>query len=165
MSLAVVLTGALFAAPHLVRDTSCHNLFRDGRKSVGPQVGVEMKLDPADWTKLMHTVVEFGDTNGLSLRRDEEIRHGRLLWRSLNLCNEAGLTIVVSDQPWLGEIHSPQADRGMTLDVYQLKQDSGWQPMAGELLDKLEAQWPGRLTFRGPSGSVIPRDEAMLGRE
>lgn len=164
-SLAILLTGAVFGLPHFVRDTSCHNLFRDGRTSIGPQLGADMNLTTDDWTRLRQIFIEFGRANGLAFRGDEQIRDGRLMWRTLGLCNEAGVTIVVTDKPWLTDIHSPLANRGMELDIFELKQGSNWQPLAHDLLDKLEVRWSGRLTYHGPRGSAIPREEALKGRQ
>jgi hypothetical protein len=86
------------------------------------------------------------------------------MWRTLGLCNETGVTIVVRDQPWLKDIHSPAAKRGMELEIFELKSGSDWQVLAHDLLDKLEIQWPARISYRGQRGSSIPREEAMKGR-
>lgn len=154
----------MFALPHFVRDTSCHNLFRDGRTSVGPQIDADVDLAPNDWSTLRQTFTEFGSSNGLAFRSDEGIRDGRLMWRTLGLCNETGVTIIVRDQPWLKDIHSPAAKRGMELEIFELKSGSDWQVLAHDLLDKLEMQWPARIGYRGQRGSSIPREEAMKGR-
>jgi hypothetical protein len=44
VSVAVLLTCAISVLPSVVRDNSCHNLFRDGRTSIGPQLHADMKL-------------------------------------------------------------------------------------------------------------------------
>jgi hypothetical protein len=161
---ATILTGTVCGLPHLVRDTSCHNIFRDGRTSVNPQIAADINLTADDWTSLKQIFLDFGGMNGLAFRGDEQMRDGRLMWRTLNLCNEAGITIVVRDEAWLTHIHSPLANRGMELEIFELKRDSGWQPLARDLVEKLDAEWPNRLTYRGPQGHAIPKEEALKGR-
>lgn len=46
VSAAAVLTCGVFILPVVVRDRSCHNLFRDGRTSVGPQVYANLRCLP-----------------------------------------------------------------------------------------------------------------------
>ena len=82
---AVVLTCAVFLLPSIVRDGSCHNLFRDGRTSIGPQIGADIILPAEDWPTVTQTFVDFGQTHSLSFRRDEQIRHGTLMWRDFEL--------------------------------------------------------------------------------
>jgi hypothetical protein len=48
VSAAVVLTGAVFLLPSVVKDNSCHNLFRDGRTSIGPQINADISLSTED---------------------------------------------------------------------------------------------------------------------
>ncbi|PDT89059.1 hypothetical protein CO669_15890 [Bradyrhizobium sp. Y36] len=164
VSAAALLTGGVFVLPIVVRDTSCHNVFRDGRTSVRPQVYANLKVPAEDWKRLEQTFAAFGQAQALSIRRDVHTRDGRIMWRSMDLCNDAGVSISVGDEPWLAGVHSPRADEGMTFSIYSLKPDSGWRLLARHLLDEIEKMWPEKTTFRGPSGQILSFEDAMKGR-
>lgn len=165
VSVAVLLTCTIFFSPSLVRDDSCHNLFRDGRTSIGPQIYADIKLSAEDWPTLRQIFVDFGAAHSLSFRSDEQIRSGNITRLELNLCNEAGINIDAVDQPWLTQINSPLADRGIKFGVYELKAGSDWNPLARDLLNKIDMTWPQKTTFRGPDGKIISVEEALKGRQ
>ena len=165
VSAAAVLTCGVFILPIVVKDRSCHNLFRDGRTSVGPQVYAELKVPPDDWTKLAQIFAGFGDAHGLSVRGDQQLRDGRITWRGVDLCNDAGISIEVYDEPWLKEVNSPRADKGMRLSIFSLKPDTDWKPLARQLLGEIETNWPTTITYRGPSGQSLSFEDAMNGRQ
>ena len=165
VSAAALLTCGVFILPVVVRDRSCHNLFRDGRTSVAPQVYANLKVPAEDWRTLEQTLADFGNAHALSIRGDEQVRNGRSTWRTVDLCNEAGISINVYDEPWLARVHSPRADNGMTLSIYSLKPDTDWKPLARDVLSEIETIWPRRTTFRGPSGQILSFEDAMKGRQ
>jgi hypothetical protein len=170
-SAAFLLSCATLVLPSVVKDYSCHNLFIDGRTSVGPQIRADLKLPAESWSTLRQIFVDFGAAHALSFRSDEQIRRGTVTWRDLNLCNEAGVNIDALDQPWLArmprlaEIKSPLADRGISLSVYALQPDSDWRPLARELIEKIDTTWPQKVTFSGPDGKVISVEQALKGRQ
>ena len=164
VSAAALLTCGVFILPVVVRDRTCHNIFRDGRTSVSPQVYANLKVPPEDWRTLAQTFADFGRAHALSIRSDEQLRNGRSTWRSLDLCNEAGISINLYDEPWLAQVHSPRADEGMKLSITSLKPDTDWKPLARHLLGEIEIAWPRKTTFRGPSGQILSFDDAMKGR-
>lgn len=161
---AALLTCGIFILPVVVSDRRCHNLFRDGRTSVGPQIYADVKVPAEDWKRLEQTFADFGHAHALSIRGDELLRNGRSTWRTIDLCNEAGISINLYDRPWLAKVHSPRADEGMTLSVYSLKPDADWKPLARHLLGEIEKIWPEKITFRGPSGQILSFEDAMKGR-
>jgi hypothetical protein len=163
--IAILLAGAVFVLPRVVRDNSCHNLFRDGRTSIGPQILANMKLTAEDWPRLTQIFKDFAVMHSLSFRSDQQIRSGNIMWRDLNLCSDAGINIDALDQPWLAQINSPLADRGIQFSVYELKTGSGWVPLARDLFKQIDMTWPSKTTFRGPDGRVMPMQEALKGRE
>ena len=163
-SAASLATCAVLLLPTMVTDDSCHNLFRDGRRSVVPQISAHMKLTSEDWPTLWQTFVDVGAVHSLSFRADEKLRDGRILWRNLSLCNETGVTIEAMDKPWLEKIKSSVAGQGISLSIFELKAGSGWNPLARDLLGKIEERWPGKTTFDGPQGTNISLDEALRGR-
>jgi len=105
-----------------------------------------------------------GRAQALSIRGDEQIRNGRSPWRTLDLCNEAGISINVYDEPGLAHAHSPRADEGIKLSIYSLKPDWDWKPLARHLLNEIEKIWPEKTKFRGPGVQVVSFEDAMQGR-
>jgi hypothetical protein len=164
-SAAVALTGAVLLLPSVIKDSSCHNLFRDGRTSIGPQISADLSLPTADWPTLTQIFVDFGAMHSLSFRADEQIHGGTLMWRDLNLCSEAGVNIDALDRPWLAQIGSPLADRGIQFSIYELRSGSEWKPLARELLNGIVKAWPQKTVFRGPDGKVVAAEEALQGRQ
>ncbi len=162
---AIVLSCTVMLLPNIVKDNSCHNLFRDGRTSVGPQVIADISLPAEDWPIFTQMFVDFGALHSLSFRGDEQIRRGTLMWRDLNLCSEAGVNIDAVDRPWLAQINSPLADRGIQFSVYELKPGSPWKSLARDFINRIEAKWPQKTTFRGPDGNVVPVEEALKGQQ
>ena len=139
-----------------------HNLFRDGRTSVAPQVYASLKVPAEDSRTLEQAFAVLGRAQALSIRGDEQIRYGRSTWRTLDLCNEAGISINVYDEPGLA--HSPRADEGIKLSIYSLKPDWDWKPLARHLLNEIEKIWPEKTKFRGPGGQIVSFEDAMQGR-
>ena len=165
VSLAVVSTAAVLFLPSAVKDNSCHNLFRDGRTSIRSQLTADMKLTAEDWPRLRQMFVDFGVRYSLSFRSDENIRHGNVVWRRLNLCSESGVNIDAVDRPWLAHTRSPLADRGTSFGIYELKEGSDWSSLARELLEQIEMTWPHQTIFRGPEGQIIHMEDARRGRQ
>ena len=162
-SVAILVSAAIISLPNVIRDNSCHNLFRDGRSSIDPLINAEIELSPVDWPKLRKLFVDFGAAHSLAFRGDEQIREGNTLWRDLNLCDEKGVNIDALEQPWLTQINSPLAARGVVFSVYQVKTTSDWRPLTRDLLNQIDTQWPHRTTFRGPEGNVVSRQQALSG--
>ena len=86
---------------------------------------------------------------------------GETLWRDLNLCDEKGVNIDALERPWLAQINSPLAARGVAFSAYQFKTTSDWKQLTRDLLDQIDAQWPHRIIFRGPEGNVMSRQRAL----
>jgi hypothetical protein len=163
-SITAFLTCALLALPDLVQDNSCHNLFRDGRTSIGPEIHADIKLTAEDWPTLTQIFRDFGVAHSLSFRSDEQIRRGELMWRDLNLCSD-GVNIDAVDQPWMDRLkNSPLSGRGIQFAVYELKPGSDWTALARDLLDRIVKTWPEEITFRGPHGENLSEADALKGR-
>ena len=161
---AVLLTCAIFLLPSLVRDNSCHNLFRDRQIGINSQIYARIKLSSEDWPTLRQIFIDFGSAHSLSFRSDEQIRRGNILWSDLNLCNEAGINIDALDQPWPPQINSLHADQDIDLSVFDLKAGSDWKPLARDLLNRIDMTWPQKTVLHGPDGKVISIEEALKGR-
>jgi len=163
---AISSTSAVLLLPSIAHDTSCHNPFRDGRTSIEPKIYADLNLIPEDWAALTQIFTDFAATHSLSLRSDQQIRRGQLLWRSLDLCNEAGTHIEVMDQPWLDRVNSvPIRIKGMKLSVDEFRVGSGWNPLARELVDTIDVRWPEKFVFHGRDGKPMSEIEAFGGRQ
>jgi hypothetical protein len=165
VSAAVVSACAMILLPTFIRDNSCHNLFRDGRTSVVPQISADINQPAEDWPALRQIFVSFGQNHSLSFRSDEQIRRGALMWRDLNLCNEAGVNIDAVDRPWLAQINSPLADRGIQFAIYEQEPSADWKTLARDLIGQIDTTWPQRTTFRGPDGKPMSVEDALKGRQ
>jgi hypothetical protein len=186
---AIISTCAALILPSVVTDNSCHNPFRDGRTSLLPQIYVDVNLTAEDWPALAQIFTDFGAAHALSIRGDQEIRNGQLMWRSLDLCNEDGISIKIEDRLWLDHMPPPPPDRfkdvsdsvkkdlsdrikhandrlkGIKLEVYELRPGSGWSSLTHDLLEKIETRWPQKIAFEGGDGKAISEAEALKGRQ
>jgi hypothetical protein len=156
---------AVLLLPNIVVDNSCHNLFRDGRSSIGPQIYADLSLTAEDWPVLTQIFTDFAVAHSLSLRRDQQIRRGQLMWHALDLCNEAGVSINILDNLWLDRSHAPARVKGIKLRVDEFKAGSDWNLLAHELVDKINATWPGKIAYRGPGGETLSETEAFKGHQ
>ena len=155
---AVLLTSIVLAIPTITKDRSCHNMFRDGRQHVTPQVGIELHIDAQDWPKLTEVFKELASGYALSFRNSSKTEPGIFQLLGLSLCNERGTNIEAHWQEWASEKWkaSPLARRGVPLGVYELQKDSGWEQLARDLIAKLESVWPGKVVFRDRGGRLVP---------
>jgi hypothetical protein len=163
---AISSTCAVLLLPNVVVDNSCHNLFRDGRSSFGPQIYADLSLTAEDWPALTLIFTDFAAAHSLSLRRDQQIRRRQLMWRTLDLCNEAGVKIEIRDMTWLdGMPRLPAGIKGAKLNISEFKADSDWKPLAHELVDKISSTWPEKIIFRGRGGETVSETKAFKGRQ
>src|SRR5205823_5369436 len=105
-SAAITASAAIFALPSLTADRSCHNMFRDGRRSVSSKVNIDLDIDMGDWSKLARLLEEFGISHGMSLRNLSESRPGVVEILGLSACDEEGLVISVNEQLWNSQTHT-----------------------------------------------------------
>jgi hypothetical protein len=125
-----------------------------------------LNLTVEDWPVLSQIFTDFAIAHSLSLRRDQQTRRGQLMWRTLDLCNEAGVKIEIRDMTWLdGMPRLPAGIKGAKLSIFEFKADSGWKPLARELVDKIRATWPEKIVFRGRGSETLSETEAFKGRQ
>jgi hypothetical protein len=163
-AISIISVSAIFVLPRTVKDNTCHNLFRDGRHSIGPQIFAKLQLNPDDWQALTQMLTDFGAEHSLAFRRDEKIQQGVLMWRNLSLCSESGVTIKIAEQPWLDRTSVEERAKGIRFEVFEWKAGSPWPSLANDLLDKIATAWPDKTTFYGPNSKTISRAEALKGR-
>ena len=164
---AISSTCAVLLLPSIIRDNSCHNLFRDGPQSFHLlQIYADVALTRDDWPALTQIFTNFAVAHSLSLRSDQKIRREEILWRSLDLCNEAGVSINILDNLWLDRsLNAPARIKGVKLTVEEFKAGSDWNLLAHELVDEINATWPGKIGYRGRGGETLSETEAFKGHQ
>jgi hypothetical protein len=157
-AVAIALAALVVAIPSITKDRTCHNMLRDGRSSVRPQLNVDLQIAIEDWPKLIRQFEDFGKTHALSFRNSSRTDPGVVHVLGLSLCNENGVNISAIDQRWAPRNFEPIVPgRGIGVGVYELRENSGWKERARELVAVLEAAWPGQVTFRDAGGRVVPK--------
>lgn len=161
--LAVLLTTGVFAIPIITKDRTCHNMGRDGRTFVRSQVNMFVSGGMDEWPKLTEIFERFAPVHGMAMRNSSLNRTGvRVL--SLSLCTERGTNIELLDQRWAHKDFASLYGLGIPVSVYELRENSGWQELAADLLSEIEAAFPGKIEFRDGMSHVIPTPPELTHR-
>ena len=146
-TIALLLTGAVAAIPAITKDRTCHNMFRDGRRTgIASQANIQLDVGMEEWPKLIDIFKKFGATHNLSFRNTSKSHPGVAEMLYLSLCNEQGVNVSVIDQRWASRDYAPLVKGGIHLTVYELRAGSGWAQLAQGLLSELELTWPGQVS-------------------
>ena len=165
LSAAVLLSGVVLAVPSLMTDNSCHNLTRNGRSSVAPEVSMNLAIGTADWPKLASVFERFGAVHGMSFRNDSR-QSKTVSVLALSLCTESGLNILALEQRWAVYDFEPAADgMDMRIGIYVLQNETEWRPLARRLVSELESAWPGGVEFKAASGKRIAKPAVLTEAE
>jgi hypothetical protein len=137
------------------KDTSCHNLFRDGRKSISPVASASMEMSVADWIELRRLLTVAGGEGNWSV---QDLTHQTQDVDQLyvSLCREPGTVLQAQQMVW--PEHNPPGgfERRVNLMVYQPQGGTDWVAPARSVLQRVSAAWPGRLTFHASDGGLVP---------
>lgn len=146
----VIMAATIGAATGLVvattpaPDTTCHNVFRDGRKSIDPEARLTLTVPMSDWRALAEIARAFAGDYGWSItedvRPDEDFP-----WFQISLCNSQGTRIFLS-RAFEDEI---------SMAVSQPQGGLSWQSPMADLVDRLDRRWPGQIEFRGRTGEAV----------
>jgi hypothetical protein len=153
--LSLVLTAGAFALPTITKDRTCHNMFRDGRRSVGSQVRIVLEVAGDDWPRLTQLFRDFAAAHELSFRDSSRASPGVVQVLGLSLCNDRGVNIEAIEQIWQHAGSMPARD-GVLLGIYELHDGSGWRSLARELVAQLQSTWPQKLAFKDHTGHIVP---------
>jgi hypothetical protein len=159
----ILLTSGVFAIPAITKDRTCHNMFRDGRTSVGPRASMHVSIGMEDWPQLTEIFERFGVAHGLSFRNSSREHPNVFRDLSLSLCTEQGTNITARDPRWANKNFESIYGWGTHVGVYELRENSGWQPFAADLLAEIEAAFPGSVKFRDGRSQMIATPEELLG--
>lgn len=148
---AAAAISAIFTIPTLKADRSCHNPLRNGARSIGAQISIDLAIDPADWPALRELFRGFAAERGWSFRDD--IRHQRGLDAIyLSVCEARGTQIMAMQQLWEGR--RDPLGRGVEVSVYQPQGGLSWQLPTAVLVARVAARWPDRVRFRDARGEL-----------
>ena len=154
-ALAMLLSGSVLAIPSITKDRSCHNLLRD-RSSIGPKVVMRLQIEPMDWPNLAELFRKFGGAHSLSFRDYTHEQPGTVQVLGLSLCNEDGIAITAHEQRWASQkIQALGVNGGVFVSVYETREHSRWPAPAREIIDQMDAAWPGKLSFQDGGGHTI----------
>lgn len=138
LGLATLLT----IAPGSPRDTSCHNVLRDGRRSASPSVRIVMTVAEEEIPRMIDLYERFSADFNLAIRGHAVLKDSA----GRNMCND-DVTITAGGVMKDGR-------HGAT--VYESIDGSGWEPMVSELICGLEGLLAAPLKFSGDRGEEIP---------
>lgn len=162
-SVAITASAAIFALPSLTADRSCHNMFRDGRRSVSSKVNIDLDITMGEWSRLARVLEEFGTSRGMSFRNSSESRPGVVEILGLTACIEEGVAISVHEQLWNSQTQTVlRGDRGVAISFYDLRDGASWQPLAKELVAALDSEWLGKVRFRNGGGRFVAGPPALM---
>jgi hypothetical protein len=153
---AVIASSVVFAIPIIIKDRSCHNIFRDGRTSIGPTVTIDLDISATDRPKLTSVIEEFGKEHEMAFRNwsdDYPSDYGDDF--QISLCNEEGLVIEASDDRG--------TDRGFPITIFVLSAETAWQTQMHDLIVALDAQWPEKVRYRDRVGKLV--EEPVINSE
>jgi hypothetical protein len=145
---AFLVTAILVSVPNtawdrlerLARDQSCHNVLRD-RNSISPRASMVLDLASEEAPQMARALQGFAATYKLQFRDADHSGHR---W-FMTMCNDR-LTIQASPSQ---------------IAIFELEPGSNWQAVTKDLIDRIEALWPGRLRFRGPQGGYERRPKEL----
>jgi len=149
--LVVLVIGAIFggaAVPDLFVDRSCHNPMRNGRPSLDPAAGFELRVPVREWPVLSSELRRFAEARHWSFR-DSTPSSPEMQWFDASLCTEAGTQI--------GTLYAATGEDGIVFSVYQPQGGDSWKQPVKALQRQLEARWPGKLSYlTGPATLPAP---------
>jgi hypothetical protein len=152
--LAIAASGSVVALPLLSADRSCHNLFRDGRRSVSTVLNIDLDIAQTDWADLAKLLEQFGQSRQMSFRDLSQRGAPEVDLLSLSVCAENSPVVSVDEQRWRSD---PSAgDRGVAVYLYDPRGGHDWPSLARDLVAALDGRWNGKVRFRDHGGRLVP---------
>ena len=132
-------------------DLSCHNVMRDGRRSISPVAGATLDITPVDWPRLRALLAEAGAAGNWSVRDLSRSREG-FRRVSVSLCQEPGTNLNADHLLFDGQ---RDAIPGVYIGVYQPQGGDSWVQPARIVYRRVSLAWPGKLAFKNSGGQRI----------
>ncbi len=154
---AVIAPAAVAAILSITMDRTCHNMFGDGRTSVGSKMNIDLYIEREDWPKLTALFKQFSASHAMSFRDFSESRPGVVEVLALSACTEEGTVIETNEQRWASRHYGPIFPGwGVLIGVYYVGNGNSWQSVADDFLESLRSEWPGKVRFRDGGGHLVP---------
>lgn len=159
---AALAPALLLSLPWALADRSCHNPLSFGRKSLSPEVNIDLDIGWEEWPALAEALESYANERGMFYRSSGVGPRGSFQTAYLSVCDESGVLISVNEMRSMrNRADDPFADFGVGVPVYEAKMGSGWQQTTIALIDRLEARWPGKVRFRDGVGNLVPKPEEL----
>jgi hypothetical protein len=137
-------------------DKSCHNPFADGAKRVSAILRLDLKLSNDAWPELTDELVRFGRDLGWSIRNTSQVQPGVAKTWEISLCRSDRLSVFVNELRWATDGYAPASPGlGIPVNMYGEVPPDAWQPVARDLVHRLEARWPGKVRFKNGDGYEV----------
>lgn len=156
---AILLTAAIWSIPSLTKDRSCHNMFRDGKTSVGPKVMLDLEIPPSEMPRLVSLLQAFGMQHAMALQSAGGYPSS-LDVKWIDLCTEDGFNLTARRMP----SGSNGKQNLVLIGIYALRGDTEWAPAGREVMIALDAEWPGKAQVRETQDThqkLIPMPDAL----
>lgn len=138
ISLAIAASWTIFALPNLTADRSCHNVFRDGRESIGPVLFFTVELSGSEWSRFQDTAEHFAFAEEWLVDESNDKDKSSSASRFVSVCVEPGTEIMFSG----ADVPNPTRAE---VSVFQPQGGNSWQGPVGRLLASIGAAFPGQL--------------------
>jgi len=156
--LIIALLGAIGLVLWQAEDRSCHARIGLGPNSNTSRLDTSLEVPSSEWPEVEQVFRDFANDNGWSIRSGENNINGGYRW--LELCDDALTTINVGN---VLEDHT--VNFRIIRNEYGEPRRNGWRIFYRAIHERLEAHWPGRMTYvqgdnREPNlGEAIERPE------
>ncbi len=142
-----------------VEDSTCHNLYRDGRESLPPTPAhFVLEISIEQWKDIKDKLQIFATKQGLSYRDSSKLGPRPYGLYDLSLCNDRGfyLSLIVVKYPGI----RVGAD-SIPFLIHETRNGFGWQDMTRSLISALNKSWPGKIKIIAAKGKLVPIPEAL----
>lgn len=156
-TIVFVFAVGIASIPAITMDRSCHNMFLDGRQSIGPVLTIDLQIFDSEWSGLLETVRKFAKDHDLSFRDTDETSPGVVPRHQLSLCNDSGVNVYIRKQ-----VFRTVEGNGQYVVIYQMHENADWQELAGKLVEVLNTRWPNKVWFKKGNDRVAPTPDNLL---
>lgn len=157
--LAVAAGAGIFMIPSFTMDRTCHNSLRDGRTSIGSEIGINLRIGASEWNEFAAILEDFGQSAGLSVQNDMLNEAGAMQKLYVSICDEAGTNISVIKMIFPDSPAGDISKGNLLIGVYQPQGGDSWKVLTKTLVGRLSKQWPGRIWFSGGDGKEVAAPE------
>lgn len=156
--LVPVVAATVLATPAIIKDRTCHNLFRDGGNSSAPVLGINLDAGNSDWPALKIVLQELAEKHRLSLRDSSAEPTDVMLSLHLSVCSDDGINIEVSELRFAHHnFQNIMRGRGIGVFTHAVRPQADWRAIARDLIGRLEQRWPGRVQFHDRNDRLTDR--------